>query len=746
MNALNIFGFKPGNSDAISADTGDGLFLGISVTTTTIQAFLWQAGAPSQLVAASEIRTYHDKQLAVQADECLQQLGKASENVNKTLFAVPADWVQGTDLVAARKPLLQKVSKDLSLEPVGYVVTAEAVGQYILQSQPQAHSLLVMVSAQDVTLGLLHNNTIKGFEQVGRSDSGAQDVVEALARLKATLESSGASHWPTSMMIVSAGLSDKELQALQQELVNFDWQQLPGFVQLPTIETIPAQTVVTAVVQAGGTAVMSQLGMQAQASAPNHKDFDPQSMASTHFEADDASTLDGDNFQSMSTAQSNQGSSTQTANVANNTQASSFGIPMNDPSLSQPTPAPVSLHADTVRTGSKSWFQSHKRMALLGLGAGLVVTVISIVGLLLTNATVIVQATLTTETITDDLQVALNADVTSTDSEIVALDAQEVTTTVSGTQNIATTGVKLIGEQATGSVEITNKTDSDKTFDAGTVVKVGSLEFTLDETTTVEGSTTTEDDSGERREYGKATASVTASDIGADSNIDQGAEMQVASFSSSTYTAESVEAFTGGSSREVRVVSKEDQDDLLNQLTAQLRDDAEAAFVEQAQGSTSIVPTGRYQVVSSDYNHEIGDEVAEVTLALELSFTGLQYSKEDLLPIAKSVLAENVPEGYELSNQDPSVLSQPVNDPTDADTEALTQLEVNISAPAKPTLNEIAWFEAISGQPFDGAAAVLRGRADFSDAKLTTQPSIARWFIRSVPKDQNRVEFVYSSN
>src|SRR6185369_14338419 len=121
----------------------------------SVRAALWQVlDQKIELLTASTIQPWKEDSALVDAtDHALQQLGKDSEQVKQTLFALEPTWVNQQGILNEKKSLFQHLTKELSLEAVGFVVIPEAIIQYQLNRKGTSLQCFVMeVLAERVSM------------------------------------------------------------------------------------------------------------------------------------------------------------------------------------------------------------------------------------------------------------------------------------------------------------------------------------------------------------------------------------------------------------------------------------------------------------------------------------------------------------------------------------------------------------------------------------------------------------------
>ena len=211
----------------------------------------------------------------------------------------------------------------------------------------------------------------------------------------------------------------------------------------------------------------------------------------------------------------------------------------------------------------------------------------------------------------------------------------------------------------------------------------------------------------------------------------------MASFDPGTYSATITESFAGGSSREVRVVSVGDRDQLVEELRKKLLDEAKQEIEENLEEGEYIASANIYKVSEQTLDAEISDEIGAVTLDLSITVRALTYKTEDLKPLAQKVLESDIPAGYTLANSEPQIMSAPDQE---ASSSGVVSLLVNITSEAKPDLNWEELKQEISGKRIDEVKQTLVAKDDINSVEISLIPGIAAQLYPRVPKDPTKIE------
>lgn len=768
-------------------------------------------------LVVSSTKTYADsKSLLIQTDKALQELGKQSENVDETIFALDPDWVSGGDIAASEQPLLKELTEGLSLNPQGFVVTSEALYQQAVQHEPLVSSIFIDVRATELMVLLVLRGTLLGVQKVGRSPDITADLTEALARFQEVL---GHDHLPSKLQLLSPDMSSIDLQQLEQALLSGDWfHQLP-FLHQPEVHITQPGFLMHQLATQASQSLLKDQGLMAQPQhqpqhqphpqgqalpqpksgsqpvhqphhqfqaqdseqssdhhQPNQSDtlVDPKANAEFGFSSFQADALQGGNLTAVESndmidaeprkavmedeeqkespqkqspekkplLQTIKGWFIQDVSSANNT-----GDTLHSSGFSQVfTPTDTARHHDWVDQGVHDTKLKkklpYKPFIALGVILGLVFLALGTVVYAQVQHRVLIEIELATDTVSADTTIQLDPTASSPDPAASILPAEVTSLEISGSDFIEASGIKLIGEKATGTVTLFNKTTSDKTFEEGTKLITNGLSYSLDEEVKVASASVEKQSGGETKTFGKATVSVTADEIGAESNLEEETKLTVASFDTSTYEAEAEDGLDGGSSREVQVVSATDLTELQESLTAKLVEEAETKLREQAQPGQYFVTTGKVETTSATFDAEEGDEVQTVELNLSLTVEAFGYRVDDLKPFATALLSSKVPSGFELSSEDPQILSTPLesDEPTSTGVEGVIQLEANISAEVVPMLDLVQLKNDVAGKPNPQALSALENNPAIKSLEYVVAPNAFRQFYTSFPRSSQKIQ------
>lgn len=708
-------------------------FLALDIGSEVVTAGLWsvQDGKTHVIASSSPIEWRDERldELAEASDVALEELGAVATKIDEVLLGLPEEWVQNDQIVAEKRPLLKAVKDELSLKPIGFVVTREAVLHYLyeLEGGPLT-ALLIEFTSTQIAVCAVKAGTKGETYTVGRSENSISDITEALSRLR--LDS-----YPARMIVFSVRLKQEELELEKQKLLAHDWQKQFAFMHTPKVEVLPHVLAMTAVCSAGGLAYAKQIGELEQHTS--HPAKTTEKLASSEHEKPIESNIqipidEGFGFEELKheTHVQNQ--------EVHEHEDQLIPVPAKKKVLINPFVSIRHAFKNTITTlfagrslGSRfSAEVSGAKTFRIVLGIVLVVVIIggSLGYYALSNAwSATVSIVLKTEPVSSKVELILDENATQSDVERGILKVTKVVEEVSGEMEGETTGTKIVGDRAKGKVIIYNATSGEKVLKAGTVLSgPRGLNVTLDHDVTVASSSGS---SLLNTQWGNATANVTAINIGQESNLPAKTEFMVANFDKKSYVASNEEAFTGGTSREIQAVSKEDHARVEKLLAKQLQQQAVDAIKTKQQAGKQLISIGDPTVKEKIFSAKIGEEARNITLTMKVIAQALEYSTSDLFPIAQQRLQELMPEGAMLREEKTTIDPQEV---VVSDSATIT-LQAALSSERILTVDKKFLADRIKNTTIAQALSLLKEHSSVESVDVKVEPLLAKMIFGKLP-------------
>jgi hypothetical protein len=526
-----------------------------------------------------------DEELVGAADTALssivQTLDVDISEPSETVFGVTNRWVAKGEIKQEYLDKLKKICSELSLEPKGFVVLAESVAHFYKSEEGSPLSAVVIgVTKESIEITVFKLGNIVGTTMISRSVSVAGDVMEGLLKFNVD------NHLPSRFLLFSS--KEVELEEVRQSLLEADWKS--GKLKLlhtPKVELIDSKKKVLAVSLAGASEISkvlraslvegeTSLGSEVKADKDlpvdsiDRDDLKEDVIASKKKEVKEEvggevvepkESLDPRTFgfaigKDVS-LEKNIGSGIDSAPKAEELKLKKKKIPVSGILGKIKSMLPIFRRKDS---GFRKYGVSQRRIYVIGAVLLTFLIAMFIAWWYLPKARVTIYVA--PKRFEEKIPIYVDPDTSESELEKGIIKGDRIETEVSSDKTKSTTGVKTVGERAKGEVVIF-RVGEGVTLSAGSsLVGPSELKFTLDDDVTLA--------SGSAGSPSSSKSLVTAVAIGAEYNLAKDSGFVVGNYPASEIEARSETDFSGGSSKEVSVVSKEDVEDLEEELTEEL--------------------------------------------------------------------------------------------------------------------------------------------------------------------------------
>lgn len=628
--------------------------------------------------------------------------------VTKVIFVLPYEFIDGAKIRPEYLTRLKKITKDLQLKPQGFIDYTESIAYFLEKadgSPPTA--ILVAVNKKTLTFTLIRVGKIYQRISLNRSQSISTDLESILPKFESEI-------MPSSLILYDA---TEDLEKLKEELLKFSWSKHPEFLHTPKVRILTKTDVVTALVEASSSGLRKNLEID----FPHTPDE-----AVKEEKIEDSPEIDIPPEEKKGEAPVSKHESKPEEEVE------SFGFIKGEdiarmkeehenikvPSASSlPLMIEEEVKQDFVREEKVSE-KPKKKIAVPKINLPDLSfinkihfpSIIPVIAVLIFAAlslwfifsfpkasiNLIVLPKISANTITLNFT-SDPKNITDTSSILLA---REVSLEGSGEKTAPTSGKANVGDKATGTVVIYNKSLSGKTLPKETILKNGVLLFSLDDDTRIASAS----DTGEGLAYGKTTAKVTSVGIGTESNLTAGSIFSFKDFPESSYTAKNEQAFTGGTSREVASVSKEDAANLENilslEVTSKIKQDLSQSL---QQGEKLIDSSLRITTTSKKVSPEVGTQAKDLDMKLTVKISALAFNEKDLINLSKANLT-SVPAGF---TQDLSRLSIKINNIKE-DKKGAFKADATITSFYIPEIDKVKIVKDLTGKSYQESSDYLK--------------------------------------
>lgn len=609
-------------------------FFALNIGTETLTSALWQLEGKELriLEIASEDYNSNDEIVTV-TDKLLDQvLGIREIEPQKILFGVPNSWLSDDNLKDEYLKILRNVVKELELTPMAYVAASHALIHFLEKKEAvPTTAIIIGFEIHHLTVMVVRAGKLDGVKIVTRGETSGADIEKAL------LKFTEVETLPSRILIY--GLDSESLEKLKSQLLSFSWMSTLSFLHLPKIDILEQNLEIDSVCLAGGSEINSDVSLPSQSLrqsqmkpiAMNEVEDKPQKQEvsddSLGFVAGDVSQTAEDEFVPVEEEKQ--------------IEVEDFEPPLTEQAIV--TPAPVKKESRQLNL--KRFIP--KSFTNLAIIFGIIGIVILLTGSYVIFPKADVKIFVEPKIVEKDAQVTADPNQKTVDEDAKIIPGQVVETEIAGSAKAGASGKKQIGDPAKGTVIIINNTDQGQNFSAGTIlIAQGGLKFKTDNTASV-SATALDSDSKSTK-----TVSVTALDVGADGNLPTGKTFTIGNFSNSQVVAKAEGNFSGGTSKDVTVVSSEDQQKLLASLAADLRKQSVQKLQEKYSGKKILEEALGEFIIKKSYSKNINDQASEFSLNLTIDYKGTAFEDKDLKQIVSKLVTTQVPEGYKLNLED----------------------------------------------------------------------------------------------
>ncbi len=718
-------------------------------------------------------------------EEFLETLDKAisqaesslPENIQtqKTIFGVKEDWTENDRIKKKYLAKLKNASEELGLTPIGFLVISQAISHLLAKEEgAPVSAILTEVNEKTVTITLIRaGKTIETkTSEIHESIPFTVDTVLKHFNIPEILP---------SRIIIFNGKED-----LSQEFITHTWSKSLPFLHLPQITNLPDGFDAKAVLFGAAT----QMGFEIleedmPATTEKQKENEIQKISPSAEELDKFSASEKEN-------------SIEDPIPYNNFDSQDFGFARDIDVAKIPISPKMSVASRGGPAPREEEFQEREKKeepeaeeTFLPLqkmsGVNNILTLIksilfSALGILLVFAKKIniknilsilarapkgkltimmpaililgialiagyflfIKATIEITVdpkITEQNRSVLFSTTDPTDPGKNIIKGEFVSVSKDGSVSTDATGKKDVGTNAKGAVIIYNDSDVAKNLAEGAILKApNGLEFTLDSPTTIKA--VASHSANENPPPEKTTANATANQLGKESNLPSGTKFSVASFGASEVIAINDNPFSGGTKKEVTVVSKNDQDKLEEELPKQLENNAKEGLIKKIGQNKVLVPAFvSNSITKKSMNARVGDEANRVTLTGTVEYQGISYDKNDLISFSKSLLEKNVPSAQQIDYNNVKTSVRNLQSKNGEDVEA----NLNIKALLLPKIDENKLIKDIKGKSFKAVEDLLFKLSQVSDVDILFSPKLP-FLPKNLPIREKNIKILIKVN
>ncbi|MDO8573788.1 MAG: hypothetical protein Q7R77_03490 [Candidatus Daviesbacteria bacterium] len=601
-------------------------FFAANIGIEQITVALWTISGKELKIAEIASDNYSSQdEIVVVLDKLLDSvIGLKEIEPQKILFGVPHSWILDDNLKEEYLKILRNIIKELELSPMAYVSESNALINFLEKKEgvpPTA--ILVGFEKNHLSVIVMRAGKLDGVKIVKRGESAGFDIEKAL------LTFTDVETLPSKILIYG----DKA-DELKTSLLPFSWMAKLSFLHFPKIEVLEEDLPIKSVCLAGGSEMNESISYTEQSGKP-------QAAKVTILDEKDASKPEP--VEEKEKKESSGDFGFVVGDIAEQKQEEETQeLVVNEPAVSESLEEPPALAEQSKVPFNIKKFIPKKLTTFIFPLIGVAVLIILFLGYLFL-AKADIKIFVEPKILEKDATVTADPDQKTVNEVDRIIPGQIVTVEVSGSGKDSATGKKQIGDPAKGTVVIINNTDQGQNFSSGTVlVTTGGLKFKLNNTASV--SATLSDVTSKSTK----TVEVTAVDIGADSNIASETNLKIGNFATSQFVAKTQGNFSGGTSKDVTVVSSDDAARLLAKLSSDLKQQAQQKLQEKYPDKKILQEALLEGTVKKSYSKNINDQAGEFSLNMSISYKGTAFNDADLKTIVSQLVTTQVPDGFQL--------------------------------------------------------------------------------------------------
>jgi len=692
------------------------LFLSLLLYPDAVEASVWELSKTRQPIIIGAVTqeivedTWEARKHA--ADTCITTLENLSKNskIEKVVLGFPAPYLtHDGDIIKDIRADVKSLTHALGLTPIGFVSVYQAIVHKYKKDEGVPVSIILLgITEGSITMSLYRVGVFVGQVVIPKQGGVAEHLEDAL------LQFSQNTVLPSRILLY--GTKRAQLEGIKRDVLKHQWTTRMNFIHFPKVEILPGDGAAIAVSYAGSaelthsvttevdgvqeeepveevhTSSVAELTQEFEAREEGNEEETPhddeedgeedevdEEGEEEEITEEEGDTLAEDEDEVEFEGEEKKSNVQETINyhehanvVAVDPQSLGFTTGQEDEESEQkhvvshvpkkhghrgnPLAGLVALSQRLALTIKGVVAHKSRKGFRPVYGIVLVIVVLLLIGGFYLFDTVLPKATVTIAVIPKTVSLSQPFVVDPSIAEIsdAAIPGKKREQTETGEKSVPATGKKTIGDPAAGEITVYNKSLISRTFKKGTVVSAGSVDFTLDQDVSVASASETLD----TKTYGKANVKVTAKVIGDGGNIGAGKTLGISGISSDLANARNDKAFVGGTSKDVTVVSRADQDAIVKDLTTDLIAKAKENF--ESSGSEILIPeTVKTSVTKKEFSKEIGEEATEVNGTITVTITGTGYASSDVTHLLRDKIQAQVEDGYELSSELPQIETKP---------------------------------------------------------------------------------------
>ena len=245
-------------------------------------------------------------------------------------------------------------------------------------------------------------------------------------------------------------------------------------------------------------------------------------------------------------------------------------------------------------------------------------------------------------------------------------------------QTVETTGEREVGEKARGEVTVYSFDDKSRLISKDSILVFEGLKFITASDVQVASASEALVSGNLVKQPGKNKVSIIAAEIGSQGNLDKGKRLQFENLSPSTYFAINDNAFTGGTKKNIRTVSKKDVDEANKKIMNESKKNQVSEQKVRAKDNARVIEQlSKVELEDSTLSHEIGEESNELTVKAKALSTSYLFDEKKLIKLLIENVKDELKKGFGIP---PEKISYKIKEASDEQGEVSLVIDVKAKA------------------------------------------------------------------
>lgn len=734
-------------------------FLSLVLRDDRINAFIFEQKENVMKVVNSQEESFSDsldktsfEDLLDGADKVISQAEDELDlphEVQKTIFGLKENWIKDAKIKPEYLAILKKLSDSLGLTPVGFLTINEAVVS-LLQKEEGAppSAILIDVGKNNVTVATVRAGKVV---EVKTTEIHQSPVFTVDTLLK---------HFETVEILPAKVILLNEDEELVQEFISHQWSKSLPFLHLPQIVSLQSDSIAKAFViglaNQTGARVQTEFESEPveQTAEPKEEaqpqvlqepiagektEIEPKPEPESNIQFIDTPDFFGFTNKDVAKAEPPKPEVAPSAEVFEEIPED---VALNE-TKKQLVPAALLVMWPGIKNFLVQLLTKAKTLNFRGLkvpnlpfGRGPILfalvplaffLLLLIYYLFFLKGTVVLSV--------NPKIVEKTQDITFSDSsnfEENTIKGEFVAQGEEGTISIATTGKKETGDKAKGTVTIFNSSKTTITFPVQTTITSSNgLDFlTLDKITVASESADVPPVAG------KVNVNVEAKKFGTEYNFPSGTKFLNVG-GNSDVSAKNDNPFSGGTKKEIQVVSKEDVAKLEENLIKSLEEKAKEDVSAKLSDSKDLLPEFIDETLEKKtLDKDVDEEAKTVKLTGTVAFEFLTYEKDEFINYLKTIFPSD--QFFDENN-----LEIKFEDINKNKNEVATK--ANVKVKIVPKIDRESLLRKISGKSFEKAREEILKISQVEDAEIRFSPNLG-FLPNFLPRNSKNININISEN